>query len=101
MVPRHRPGARLSRNLSAGAERAGLGNRTDDALAAAKLALVGIDRSLDALAEMAAHDEDARLEFIRKYLRRLRREVERRFPDARAWVRPGLDVPGIGIRTEA
>jgi hypothetical protein len=79
--------------LSAGAEGAGLGNRHEDALGAAKLALVGIDRSLDALAELASQDEDARLDFIKKYLRRLRREVERRFPDARAWVRPGLDVP--------
>jgi len=75
-------------------------NRNEDALGAAKLALVGIDRSLEALSGMASHDEDARLEFMQKQLRRLRREVEARFPDARVWVRPGIDVPGTG-ETEA
>jgi hypothetical protein len=62
-----------------------------DALTSAKVALIGIDRSLDALAAMAADDDDARLELLQGQLRRVRRELEARFPDARDVVREGLD----------
>jgi hypothetical protein len=78
--------------LSAGAARAGLDDRTEDALGAAKLALVGIDRSLDALTAMAADDDDPRLTLMQAHLHRLTREVEERFPDARCFTRPGLDA---------
>jgi hypothetical protein len=64
----------------------------DDAHASAKVALIGIDRSLDALAAMARDDEDARLDLLQAHLRRLRKEMEGRFPDARQFVRPGLDT---------
>jgi hypothetical protein len=62
-----------------------------DANASAKVALIGIDRSSDALQVMTLDDEDPRIEHMRRHLLRLRREVDRRFPAARALVRPGLD----------
>jgi hypothetical protein len=68
-------------------------SRHGDALASAKVALIGIDRSLEALATMAVDDNDPRLGSLHAQLRRLRREVEARFPSARAFVRPGLDSP--------
>ena len=66
--------------------------RHDDAPICANVALIGMDRSLEALAAMAVEDDDARLESLQAQLRRLRREVEARFPSARAFVRPGLDA---------
>ena len=63
----------------------------EDALKSAKVALIGMDRSLDALASLAIEEEDARLDLLQAHLRRLRCEVEGRFPDARTFARPGLD----------
>jgi hypothetical protein len=68
--------------------------RSVDAPISAKIALIGIDRSLDALATMALEDDDARLELLRGQLRRALKEVEARFPGARAVVREGLDSSG-------
>jgi hypothetical protein len=65
----------------------------EDALKSAKVALIGMDRSLDALAALTMEDEDARLDLFQAHLRRLRYEVEGRFPEARAFVRAGLDAP--------
>lgn len=65
--------------------------RRRDALISAKIALIGIDRSLDALAAMAADDDDARLALLQGQLRRVKRELEGRFPEARGVVREGLD----------
>jgi len=62
-----------------------------DALGSAKLVLVAIDRSLAAWREIAAADTDARLSGLIELLEALRTGVEIRFPDARAFVRPGLD----------
>ena len=62
-----------------------------DALYAAKTALIGIDRSRAALSEMQVEDDDARLGEMQAQLRRLGRELEGRFPEARAILRPGLD----------
>jgi hypothetical protein len=59
--------------------------------ASAKVALLGIDRSLEALASMTADDEDPRLELISAQLRRVKREAEARFPKARGFYRQGLD----------
>ena len=67
----------------------------DDAFTSAKVALIGIDRSLDALAALAAEEQDARLELLQAQLRRLRREVDGRFPEARAFARAGLDAPTV------
>ena len=63
----------------------------NDASVSAKVALMGIDRSLDAFTTLSVGDDDARLDLLRGQLRRLRSEVERRFPSARAVVREGLD----------
>jgi hypothetical protein len=76
----------------------------NEALASAKVALIGIDRSIDALAAMETEDDDPRLELMRNHLRRLRREMDGRFPDARAFVRRGLDdiaIPASAGRTAA
>jgi hypothetical protein len=69
----------------------GVAGRRADALAAAKVALLGIDRSLDASVVIRTTDDDPRLALLQDGLRDLRAAVETRFPDARAFVRPGLD----------
>jgi hypothetical protein len=83
--------------LSAAQAARGDESRRDDARISAKIALVGMDRSLDALAVVAAEDDDARVELLQAQLRRLRREVEGRFPDARSFVRIGLDFPPSAV----
>jgi hypothetical protein len=77
--------------LSSGAAARGDESTRVDALVSAKVALIGIDRSLEALSAMADTDNDARLELLAGQLRRVRRELEARFPDARSFVREGLD----------
>ena len=67
--------------------------RAIDAQVSAKVALTGIDRSLAALAAMAQEDDDPRLKEMQAHLRRMRREVNDRFPGAIDFVREGLDVP--------
>ena len=62
-----------------------------DADVSAKVALIGIERSDEALQVMALDDSDPRIAHMRKHLARLRREVSARFPAARTLVRPGLD----------
>lgn len=64
-----------------------------DADVSAKVALLDIDRSDEALQVMALDDPDPRIDHMRKHLSRLRRELEGRFPAARALRRPGLDDP--------
>ena len=62
-----------------------------DALGSAKLVLVAIDRSLAAWQTIAEADADARITGLIELLQALRTGIEMRFPDARAFVRPGLD----------
>jgi hypothetical protein len=84
--------AKLYRALVSSAALArGDASRKDDQQVSAKVALIGIDRSLDALVSMAADDQDARLELLLAQLRRVKREAEARFPQARGFVREGLD----------
>jgi hypothetical protein len=84
--------AKIYRALSCAAAAAqGDASKQEDALLSAKVALIGIDRSLGALASLSVEDDDARLGLLRGHLRRLRREVEGRFPAARAVVRVGLE----------
>jgi len=62
-----------------------------------KVALIAMDRSLAAWAEMRDHfpeQEDAILGFL-VHLERLRRGTEKAFPHARAFVRPGFDDPAV------
>ena len=62
-----------------------------DALGSAKLVLVAIDRSLAAWRTIAEDKDDARVGGLMEVLEALRTGVEMRFPEARAFVRPGLD----------
>jgi hypothetical protein len=68
----------------------GAGARADSEMSA-KVALVAIDRSIESLLVMSLDDPDLRIEQMRRHLSRLRREMEGRFPTARAFMRPGLD----------
>lgn len=64
-----------------------------DADGSAKVALVAIDRSIGAWARLRSHlgrEADAMLDLLVQ-LERLRRAVEREFPAARGFRRPGLD----------
>lgn len=73
-----------------------LAEETDrrDADGSAKVALLGIDRSLTAWAEVLCQlpEEEDRLLPILAALCRLRRELEAAFPAARAFRRPGFDT---------
>jgi hypothetical protein len=76
---------------SAAMSRRGKPGLADDAHGSAKVALIGIDRSRKALRQLQGKLHDARIERLIARLERLGADVERRFPDARAFVRPGLD----------
>jgi hypothetical protein len=89
--------ARIFRAILCAAEaRAGLATRHTDARAAAKIALIGIDRSLAAVDRIQTSDDDPRLQLLRGHLLQLGEAVEARFPDARTFVRPGLDETAAG-----
>ena len=59
----------------------------------AKVALIGIDRSLAAWAGMLATlpEEEDNLYKILIHLEQLRRKTEAEFPNARSFIRPGFD----------
>jgi hypothetical protein len=65
-----------------------------DSDGSAKVALTAIDRSIAAWGAMRNHfpeQEDTILDLL-VHLDRLRRKIEKTFPDARAFVRPGFDT---------
>jgi hypothetical protein len=62
-----------------------------DALGCAKLVLIAIERSLAAWRSLATTDGDARIGGLIELLEALSAAVDIRFPDARAFLRPGLD----------
>jgi hypothetical protein len=64
-----------------------------DSDGSAKVALIGIDRSIEAWGRLRAHlpDQADGLIDTLAHLDRLRREIETRFPGARAFKRPGFD----------
>lgn len=76
---------------SARAARTGDEELAADASLSVKVALVCADRTDEALACLGLDDADPRIEQMRAHLRRLRRELEARFPDARGCRRPGFD----------
>jgi hypothetical protein len=84
---------KIYRALSSAGEAARTGGAQArwDADVSAKVALLDADRSDEALQLMALDDPDPRIDYMRKHLSRLRRELEARFPAARTLVRPGLD----------
>lgn len=72
------------------------GDPCGDASGSAKIALIAMDRSLGAWSQLHAHfpeREGATLPVL-VHLEKLRHAVERVFPKARVFVRPGLDEPG-------
>jgi hypothetical protein len=85
--------AKIYRAISSAhtAARTGAAQAQWDADVSAKVALIGIDRSDEALQVMALDDVDPRIEHMRRHLARLKREVSARFPAALTLVRPGLD----------
>lgn len=75
------------------AARDGASEFSGDADGSAKIALVAIDRSIGGWARLRAHlagEADAMLDLLVQ-LERLRRAVEREFPHARDFKRPGFD----------
>jgi hypothetical protein len=88
-------GVKFARALSSDAERELLDEETmqTDMLGSAKVALLGIDRSLAAWAilRQAFPEHADEILDILVDLNRLRTAGETRFPDARAFIRPGLD----------
>ena len=64
-----------------------------DSDGSAKVALIGIDRSISAWGEMIKHfqDQDDKIMDIIAHLNGLRERTEIEFPKARAFVRPGFD----------
>ena len=72
-------------------------NDGSDVFGTGKLLLVSIDRSLSAWSQLLSafpQQEDAILGFLIR-LDHLRRGIERAVPQARAFVRPGLDEPPV------
>jgi hypothetical protein len=85
--------ARVFRAILANADaRRGVRGRAADTLRAAKVALIGIDRSARAVDDLSAIDDDPRLDLLKALLRQLREAVDARFPRARGFVRRGLDA---------
>ena len=76
--------------VSAASDCAG-GPRSDDARGCAKLAIVSIDRSRAALEGLRGTFGVDRIDPLIAILGELTCGLEQRFPDARAFVRPGLD----------
>jgi hypothetical protein len=93
---RHQIAAKLTRALASdppGSDQGGDEPVQTDANGSAKVALLAIERSLDAWFEMlhANHDTGAIVRIL-DYLNTLRDDVTRVFPDARRFVRPGFDT---------
>jgi hypothetical protein len=84
---------RLVRALVAREGRAPGGNRMEDANGSAKLVLVAIQKSRAAIERMQANEPGEDFTGLTSALVTLERGIEERFPDARTYVRVGLDVP--------
>lgn len=84
---------RLVRALVAREGRAPGGNRMEDANGSAKLVLVAIQKSRAAIERMQANEPAEDFTGLTSALVTLERGIEERFPDARMYVRVGLDVP--------
>jgi hypothetical protein len=84
---------RLVRALVAREGRGPGGNRREDANGSAKLVLIAIQKSLAAIERMQAQEPADDFAHLTSTLFTLERGIEERFPDARTYVRVGLDVP--------
>jgi len=85
--------------MSSQAARSGEAAARHDAEMAAKVALLLIDRSDEALQLMQVDERHAQIDQLRAQLRRLGRELSARFPEAHALKRPGFDEPDPTNRT--
>jgi hypothetical protein len=75
----------------------GLDEYARDSEGSAKIALIGMDRSIGAWGVVRAHSPlsgDKILHLI-AHLDHLREEVEKSFSEARGFLRPGFDTPGL------
>jgi len=72
---------------------AGSGGRLEDAVGSAKLAVVSVVRSRDALRSLGAPFDPAACAELIALLDDIERGLDEGFPDARRFVRLGLDVP--------
>ena len=70
-----------------------------DSDGSAKVALIGIDRSISAWGKVLEYFpwQTKKLLEIIAYLKRLCQMIEKDFPDARAFVRPGFDEPNTEV----
>ena len=84
---------RLVRALVAREGRGPGRNHTEDANGSAKLVLIAIQKSRAAIDQMQAHEPADDFTDLMSRLITLERGIEERFPDARTYVRIGLDVP--------
>ena len=68
-----------------------------DSDGSAKVALIGMDRSISAWGEMIRYfpGQKENILGVITHLGRLRRQTEKKFPDARAFKRPGFDEIGV------
>ncbi len=90
----HQIGVKLARALHQD-EHDGIGDGPRDSDGSAKVALLGIDRSIAAWGVLRAalvDERDTTLDMLVR-LNRLRRRTEQAFPRARSFVRPGFDEP--------
>jgi len=64
-----------------------------DSDGSAKVALIGIDRSISAWGELTGHIPGKKQEIVRiiEFLARLRSMTEKEFPEARSFIRPGFE----------
>jgi hypothetical protein len=72
---------------------AGEADRLRDAHGCAKVALIAIGRSRQALREIAPWADDRAIAELQRVLEMLEAGLDQRFPKARSFIRPGLDVP--------
>ena len=73
--------------------KAGSGRSMEDADGSAKLALVGVQRSRDALESLRNSANERQIAKLISALDTIERGIDERFPAARSFVRVGLDVP--------
>jgi hypothetical protein len=84
---------RVVRALISREKRPGSTDRMEDATGSAKLALVSMERSRSALQSMRSTANDPEIVGLMALLGALERGLDERFPNARSFLRIGLDCP--------
>ncbi len=78
-----------------GEDSSGIEQFARDSDGSAKVALIGIDRSTAAWAIINNRLPGPEIQHILAHLDRLRKRIEKDFPDARSFIRPGFDSIGL------